>query len=83
MKPKQIRTLEDAELFCTGLLNDFEQGIMTKGQCLADLRDYTFHLQEMFFQTSKRKIGYALLNDKNLLKKIPIEPRPRLVKNNR
>jgi hypothetical protein len=48
MKVEEIKSIEDCNLFCAGVLNDLDAGIITKKKALLHLRDYTFHLHNMF-----------------------------------
>ena len=41
MKATEIKTLQDAERFCEGLLNDFELGIADKAETMKQLAKYT------------------------------------------
>jgi hypothetical protein len=48
MKAEEINTLDDAERFCEGCLNDFELGISTKSETMKELARYTGRLNELF-----------------------------------
>lgn len=48
METNQIKTIQDAERYCEGLVNDFQDGFIDKGEMMSELRNYTFHLHDMF-----------------------------------
>ena len=48
MKAEEIKSIQDCEIFCEGVLNEFESGILDKGETMKHLRDYTWHLHKMF-----------------------------------
>ena len=56
MKAEQINTLEEAEQFCEGVLNDFETGICNKAETMKQLSLYTGRLNDLFWENSKKVI---------------------------
>lgn len=54
MKVKNIKTISDAQRYCEGLANDFETGIIDKGEFMIGLRDYTYRI-ESFIPPDKQK----------------------------
>lgn len=44
MKPEDIKTLEQAERFVEGCLNDFELGIVSKSDTIKHFADYTIQI---------------------------------------
>lgn len=47
MEAKNIKSVDDAERFIEGCLNDFESGIATKSDAMKHLADYTARIIEM------------------------------------
>lgn len=56
MKVKDIKTLQDANRYVEGCINDFEHGISTKEETMAFLGEYTGRLMELFWENAKEKI---------------------------
>jgi hypothetical protein len=56
MKAEDIKTIEDAENYVEGCINDFEAGISTKEETLTSLGEYTGRLMELFWENSKERI---------------------------
>ena len=54
MKAKDIKSLEQAESYCEGLLNDFELGISDKSETMKALAEYTIRIAELKAQA----LGY-------------------------
>ena len=52
MDVKKIMTLEDANRYVEGCINDFESGISTKGETMSLLGEYTGRLMELFWENS-------------------------------
>lgn len=48
MKIEKIKSVSDAEQYCEGLVNDFQEGLIDRGEMMSALRDYTFHLHDLF-----------------------------------
>lgn len=48
MKPENINTIQDMQLYVEGCLNDFEAGISTKIETLGYLKLYTYRIIEIF-----------------------------------
>ena len=53
MKLENVKSVSDCERYCEGLINDFQSGIIERGQFMCGLRDYTFHLHDMFLNSLK------------------------------
>ena len=54
MKAQNIKTIEDAQNYCEGVLNDYEAGICTKAEALNYLYDYTIALGDLFANNAKK-----------------------------
>lgn len=63
MKAKEVNSIQDAERFCTGVINDFESGVSTKEETMEQLKEYTWRLHDMFESTIEKK-AKELLADK-------------------
>ena len=50
MNAKKIRTIEDAERFTEGVINDFETGICDKAETMKQLGNYTGAIMELFLR---------------------------------
>lgn len=60
MKLDKVESVQDAERYCEGLVNDFQNGIIHRGEMMSSLRDYTFHLHKMFEKVLEDKYGIKL-----------------------
>ena len=66
MKAEEIKTLEQAENYCEGLLNDFESCISDKAETMKALADYTIRIAELAKQALfkpegiKKKVNLAI-----------------------
>lgn len=69
MKVEDITTLQDAERFIEGCVNDLSDGLSTKGETMGRLGEYTGRLMELFWENAKKKIreNPELLNEKQEL----------------
>lgn len=56
MKVKEVRSIQDAEQYCEGLLNDYTNGLISNGVMMSSLRDYTFHLHDMFLEQFEKGV---------------------------
>lgn len=56
MKATNIKTLKDAQRFCEGVINDFENGISNKEETLEQFRKYTFAIHDQFWRRAKREV---------------------------
>jgi len=56
MKVDDIRTIEDAQRYVEGCLNDLENGITTKEETLSYLGEYTMYLMKYFYERTIEKI---------------------------
>lgn len=63
LKAINVKTLDDAQRFVDGVLNDFESGLMNREETMNAFLKYTLTLQEMFWKNAKEKIR----NDPELL----------------
>ncbi len=59
MKLENINTIEDAQNYLEGCVNDFDAGISTKEELLGHLGQYTGRIMEVFWNTTKCKIERA------------------------
>lgn len=64
MKVENIETLEEAQRYVEGCVNDYEAGLSTKEELLGYLGKYTGRLMELFWHNAKKRIKA----DPNLLK---------------
>ena len=53
MKVEDIRTLDNAQDYVEGCINDYEAGISTKSETLGLLGEYTARLMELFADNVK------------------------------
>lgn len=44
LEAKNIKSIQDMQVFVEGCINDFEFGISDKNETLENLKDYTFHI---------------------------------------
>lgn len=56
MKAEDINTLEDAERFVEGVINDFESGVCDKTETMKQFAWYTGRLNLLFWQNAKKMI---------------------------
>lgn len=61
MKVEEIKSLDQCEKYCQGVLNDFETGVITKDKAMEYLYEYTNHLHEFFAVRLKN------INDESIL----------------
>ena len=54
MKVEEIRTVEDANAFCDGVINDFESGVSDKSETLELLGSYTGRIMEIFWDNAQK-----------------------------
>ena len=47
LEAKNIKTIEDMQIFVEGCINDFESGISTKEETIRFLKEYTFRVIEL------------------------------------
>lgn len=60
MKARDIKSVDDAERFVEGCLNDFESGVATKGETMQHFARYTGRLLEMASIKAKMKLQKIL-----------------------
>ena len=48
MKLKDVKTINQAQYFVEGVINDFEGGILTKEEVLGELGKYTAHCMKLW-----------------------------------
>ena len=65
LKVKRVSTLNDAENFVVGTINDFENGLSTKEETIDAMAKFTGRLMEVFWKTAKAQIkeNPELLNE--------------------
>lgn len=63
MKPEEIRTIQDAQIFCEGVINDFESGICTKDETMNQLLKYTARLNDLHWEVFRLRV----INEPELL----------------
>lgn len=56
MHTRDIHTLADAQRHVEGIINDFEEGISTKEEAVANLFDYTVRVMEIAMGATKNKL---------------------------
>jgi hypothetical protein len=56
MKPEDINSIEDAQRYVEGCVNDYGAGLSTKGELLGFLGEYTGRLMELFWHNAKKRI---------------------------
>jgi len=55
MKLKKVKSIQDCERFCEGVINDFRDGVSSEGKTMRALYKYTIHLHKMFEKNILRK----------------------------
>ncbi len=53
MKVENIKTIDDAQNYVEGCINNYESGISTKSETLSLLGEYTARLMELFAENVK------------------------------
>ena len=61
MKPNEIKSLEQAEYYCEGLVNDLQQGLISKSDAMKDLARYTAVIAEKSREREKKEIDLTRL----------------------
>lgn len=56
MKPEDIVTIQDAERFVEGCLNDFSECLSTKEETMTLMGQYTQRLMNLFLENAKKKL---------------------------
>lgn len=59
MKHKTIipsATLEETQIHCEGIINNFESGRNTKEETLSELGEFSARLMDIFWNTTKKKL---------------------------
>lgn len=66
MDVKEIMTINDANRFVEGCINDFEAGLSTKAETMSHIGKYTGRIMEIFWENAKKRIreNPELLNEK-------------------
>jgi hypothetical protein len=66
MDVENIQSVNDANRFVEGCINDFESGISTKEETMGLMGKYTARLMELFWENAKKRIreNPELLNEK-------------------
>jgi hypothetical protein len=65
LKVENINSIEDAQNFVEGCINDLYAGISSREETLGYLGEYTARLMELFWENSKKQIreNPELLNE--------------------
>ena len=61
MKPNEIKSLEQAEYYCEGLVNDLQEGLISKSDAMKDLASYTAVIAEKSREREKKEIDLTRL----------------------
>jgi len=73
MKIQDVKSIQQANRFVEGTINDFENGIATKDETMVLMGEYTNHLMDMFWREAiiLIKANPEVLNEENPL--IPLK----------
>lgn len=52
-----VETFKEAEHCVTGIINDFSEGIITKGETMRLLGEYTGRIMSIFWDNAKKKFN--------------------------
>jgi len=61
MKAEEITTLDDAQNYCEGVLNDLEAGILQKDEALVAFYEYTVRIHNLFASNLDRMVKERVL----------------------
>jgi len=64
MKLKDIHTLNDANRYVEGVINDFETGISTQEETMTHLGNYTGRIMEIFYEGKESNLREQPKNPK-------------------
>jgi len=56
MKAINVKSIEDSQNYCEGVLNDFETGIIDKSEAMVALYEYTVQLHNLFTASLETKV---------------------------
>ena len=56
MDVNKIKTIEQAQNWCEGVINDLEGGIIDKDEAMKCMLDYTFRLHQLFYENTIKKV---------------------------
>jgi len=60
MKAINVKTIEDCQHYCEGVLNDFESGIIDKSEALVAFWEYTVQIHNLFTGNLEAKVQERL-----------------------